>query len=105
MFLHIFSGDNESPSYAALCGSIDSKASRYAATIRVQTRRYEIIVDLGNMVKELLKAFYRSCGSKPRRILFYRDGVSEGQFKHVLKNELNAIRGNYFISFLDSFMR
>ncbi|CAB4404415.1 unnamed protein product [Rhizophagus irregularis] len=89
---HPAPGDKESPSYAALCGSIDSKASRYAATIRVQTRRYEIIVDLGNMVKELLKVFYQSCGHKPRRIIFYRDGVSEGQFNHVLKNELNAIR-------------
>ncbi|RGB41170.1 hypothetical protein C1646_663238 [Rhizophagus diaphanus] len=35
------------------------------------------------MVKELLKAFYQTCGRKPERILFYRDEVSESQFENV----------------------
>ena len=29
----------------------------------------------------------------PKRIIFYRDGVSEGQFKQVLEKELPLIRG------------
>ncbi|CAB5308725.1 unnamed protein product [Rhizophagus irregularis] len=85
-------GETDKPSYAALCGSMDARASRYAASIRVQTGRYEIIVDMANMVKELLKTFYQTCGRKPERILFYRDGISEGQFENVLRSELNAIR-------------
>ncbi|GBB99129.1 hypothetical protein RclHR1_03420012 [Rhizophagus clarus] len=85
-------GDNRKPSFAALSGSMDAKASRYAASIRAQTSRYEIIEDLANMVKELLKTFYQTCGRKPDRILFYRDGISEGQFGTVLQNEINAIR-------------
>src|ERR1044072_7698547 len=80
------------PSIAALCASMDAKASRYAASIRVQSGRTEIIADLANMVKELLKTFYQTCGRKPDRILFYRDGVSEGQFGQVLKSEINAVR-------------
>jgi eukaryotic translation initiation factor 2C len=71
---------------------MDSKASRYAASIRVQAGRTEIIADLANMVKELLKTFYQNSGQKPGRILFYRDGVSEGQFAEVLKSEINAVR-------------
>ena len=31
-------------------------------------------------------------GYKPHRIIMYRDGVSEGQFSHVLQHELTAIR-------------
>ncbi|XP_056687500.1 protein argonaute 10-like isoform X1 [Spinacia oleracea] len=31
-------------------------------------------------------------GQKPLRIIFYRDGVSDGQFYHVLLYELDAIR-------------
>jgi hypothetical protein len=88
----LFPGEDDKPSIAALCGSMDAKASRYAATIRVQTGRYEIIADLANMVKDLLKTFYQTCGRKPERILFYRDGVSEGQFRQVLQTEINAIR-------------
>jgi len=89
---HPAPGDTERPSIAALCASMDAKASRYAASIRVQTGRTEIIADLANMVKELLKTFYQTCGRKPDRILFYRDGVSEGHFSQVLKSEINAVR-------------
>jgi hypothetical protein len=88
-------GDSNLPSIAALCGSMDSRASRYSASIRVQSGRTDIIADLGNMTKELLKTFYQSCGRKPERILFYRDGVSEGQFSQVLRGEVDALRGNY----------
>ncbi|KAL0417652.1 UNVERIFIED_CONTAM: protein argonaute MEL1 [Sesamum radiatum] len=39
-----------------------------------------------------LIAFYKSTGQKPHRIIFYRDGVSEGQFSQVLLHEMDAIR-------------
>lgn len=43
--------------------------------------------------RELLIMFYKSTGGyKPHRIILYRDGVSEGQFLHVLQHELTAIR-------------
>ncbi|CAB5308685.1 unnamed protein product [Rhizophagus irregularis] len=42
-------GETDKPSFAALCGSMDARASRYAATIRAQTGRFEIIADLANM--------------------------------------------------------
>ncbi|CAO3703942.1 unnamed protein product [Rhizopus stolonifer] len=88
---HPGAGDMNSPSIAALCASMDARASRYSSCIRVQRNRVEIINDLCNMIGELLKAFYRSSGQKPERILFYRDGVSEGQFKQVKEFEVAAI--------------
>jgi hypothetical protein len=42
--------------------------------------------------RELLISFRRATGQKPLRIIFYRDGVSEGQFYQVLLYELDAIR-------------
>ncbi|CAG8629736.1 19317_t:CDS:10, partial [Gigaspora margarita] len=89
---HPSPGDPSRPSIAAICASLDAKASRYSAAIRVQTGRTEIIADLANMVKDLLRNFYQTCGRKPERILFYRDGVSEGQFAQVLDGEINAVR-------------
>lgn len=45
------------------------------------------------MVQELLIMFYKSTGGfKPHRIIMYRDGISEGQFIHVLQHELTAVR-------------
>ena len=43
----------------------------------------EVIQDLASMVRELLIQFYKSTRYKPTRIIFYRDGVSEGQFRQV----------------------
>lgn len=84
-------GDTHRPSIAALIGSMDAQGARFSSVVRVQGARVETIVDLGGMIKEMLRAFYQSTGKKPARILFYRDGVSEGQFSQVLENELKAI--------------
>uniref|UniRef100_A0A8C2H0P2 Protein argonaute-1 n=1 Tax=Cyprinus carpio TaxID=7962 RepID=A0A8C2H0P2_CYPCA len=73
-------------------GSMDAHPSRYCATVRVQRPRQEVIQDLASMVRELLIQFYKSTRYKPTRIIFYRDGVSEGQFRQVLYYELLAIR-------------
>uniref|UniRef100_A0A3Q3A3U9 Argonaute RISC catalytic component 3a n=1 Tax=Kryptolebias marmoratus TaxID=37003 RepID=A0A3Q3A3U9_KRYMA len=62
---------------------MDAHPSRYCATVRVQRPRQEIIQDLASMVRELLIQFYKSTRYKPTRIIFYRDGVSEGQFRQV----------------------
>lgn len=52
----------------------------------------ELIQDLKEMVKSLLRKFYRQTKLKPRRIFFYRDGVSEGQFKDVIEREVASIQ-------------
>ncbi|KAG0048957.1 Eukaryotic translation initiation factor 2C [Gryganskiella cystojenkinii] len=85
-------GDTTRPSIASLVGSMDAKAAKYSAVIRVQDARTETIADLGGMVTELLKTFYQTCGQKPARILFYRDGVSEGQFAAILASEVASVR-------------
>ncbi|KAL5236624.1 hypothetical protein ACI65C_004034 [Semiaphis heraclei] len=91
--IHQPSGDHKKPSIAAVVGSMDAHPSRYAATVRLQEHRQEIIQDLSSMIWELLIMFYKSTGGyKPHRIILYRDGVSEGQYSRVLQHELTAIR-------------
>jgi eukaryotic translation initiation factor 2C len=79
------------PSIAAVAATMDRHAAKHMAVTRVQQSRVEMIADLRGMVKELLIAFYQHSGLKPQRILFLRDGVSEGQFKLVMGAELQAI--------------
>ena len=62
---------------------MDAHPNRYCATVRVQQHRQEIIQDLAAMVRELLIQFYKSTRFKPTRIIFYRDGVPEGQLPQV----------------------
>ncbi|KAL4184488.1 hypothetical protein AMTRI_Chr10g1240 [Amborella trichopoda] len=85
--------DDHSPSVAAIVGSMNwPSPNKYASRMRSQTHRQEIIEDLGQMVEELLFDFYREVNKLPKRILFFRDGVSETQFYTVLHEELPAIR-------------
>lgn len=86
------------PSVAAVVASLDRHASRYCARVRAQTHEknggaQEIIRDLAEMVRECLIQFYKTNGkTKPERIVFYRDGVSEGQFDQVLVHEVRAVQ-------------
>ncbi|XP_044947198.1 protein argonaute 1B-like [Hordeum vulgare subsp. vulgare] len=98
--------EDSSPSIAAVVASQDwPEVTKYVGLVSAQTRHQELIQDLfkvwqdpqrgtitGGMVRELLISFKRSTGEKPQRIIFYRDGVSEGQFYQVLLYELDAIR-------------
>ncbi|KAH7983496.1 hypothetical protein HPB52_012348 [Rhipicephalus sanguineus] len=95
---HPSPGDKIRPSIAACVGSLDSIPSKFHSTIRIQMEhaeaksRVEIIKDLKEMMKDMLKAFFRATRHKPERIIFYRDGVSEGQFLEVRNREVSAIR-------------
>lgn len=48
---HPPAGDNKKPSIAAVVGSMDAHPSRYAATVRVQQHRQEVIQELSAMVR------------------------------------------------------
>lgn len=85
--------DDFSPSVAAVVGSVNwPAANKYVSRMRSQTHRQEIIQDLASMVGEILDDFYEELSELPRRIIFFRDGVSETQFNKVLQEELEAIR-------------
>jgi Piwi domain len=71
------------PSIAAVVASLDSHFVRHAAVVRAQEHRKEVIQDLQGAVIELLKIFYQTSGQNPTRIVFLRDGVSEGQFRQA----------------------
>jgi eukaryotic translation initiation factor 2C len=42
--------------------------------------------------RKKLQDFYQATGVKPKRILFYRDGVGEGMFKQVRSYEIAKIQ-------------
>ncbi|CAD5188298.1 unnamed protein product [Musa acuminata subsp. malaccensis] len=103
---HPETGEDSGPSIAAVVASQDwPEVTKYAGLVCAQAHRQELIQDLfktwndpqrgtvtGGMIRELLISFRKATGQKPLRIIFYRDGVSEGQFYQVLLHEVDAIR-------------
>ncbi|XBH95025.1 hypothetical protein VPH35_085662 [Triticum aestivum] len=74
-------GEDSASSIAAVVASMDwPEITKYSGLVSAQPHR------------ELLIASRWNTGRRPERILFYRDGVSEGQFSHVLLHEMDAIR-------------
>ena len=43
----------------------------------------EIILNLDKIVKKMLAKFIENTGHRPRKIIFYRDGVGDSQFEEV----------------------
>ncbi|KAG8903969.1 hypothetical protein FRB99_002448 [Tulasnella sp. 403] len=90
------------PSTSALVSSLERQCSLYYAQARVQESRVEVIQDLKGMVKEALEGYkrYNTTNQQgrdvypppPQQVLFYRDGVSEGQFPAILQEEVTAVQ-------------
>ncbi|KIP05771.1 hypothetical protein PHLGIDRAFT_36273 [Phlebiopsis gigantea 11061_1 CR5-6] len=87
------------PSFSSVVASVDSNTSLYVADCRVQEPRLEIIADLEAMTKNMIakfksyhKGMEKTTNTDPKRIIFFRDGVSEGQFRQVLDIELPRIK-------------
>ena len=99
---------SKKPSIAAVVGSTDLHYSQYNGEIRLQGRVeensktekkskgkwrvVEEIKQMENIAYSLLSKFYQERQQHPEQIIYYRDGVSEGEFQAILNHELSAIR-------------
>ncbi|KAH6915370.1 argonaute-like protein [Coprinopsis sp. MPI-PUGE-AT-0042] len=96
--IHPSPGSEGRPSFTAVVANIDKNIAKYVADISVQEARQEIIVDLKDMAKKIIQRYIDAQPNAnprertPTRIIFYRDGVSEGQFQHVLDLEVAALK-------------
>jgi len=89
---HPAPGVTNRPSVTSLVASVDVDATRYASFARVQAPRQEIIEHIGEMIASAIYEFVKFWnGAYPKSIVFYRDGVSEGQYAQVAQNEVAVI--------------
>lgn len=70
---------------------------------RLQGPKVEIIQDFRNIVAHHLKVFKEKNGNLPAKILYFRDGVSEGQFDQVMAIEHKAMVRELGIRFFTAF--
>jgi eukaryotic translation initiation factor 2C len=80
------------PSVTGLVFSYDEGATRYAALTEIQQPRVEIIESLQKMMERALGRFIEFQKMPPKRVIFFRDGVSEGEYNTVATAELEAIQ-------------
>lgn len=81
------------PSMAAVVGSMDGRASQYAAYLTTLMSKQEMVSTLQDAMLQLLTVFKQRNNKLPATIIVYRDGVSDGQFSQVIDLELPCIHG------------
>lgn len=57
-----------------------------------QSAAANVIVHAGHQFKELLIRYKKENHCMPERIIYYRDGVSEGEFEAILDKEGRELR-------------
>ena len=84
---------SNAPSVAGMVASVDKYLAQWPADLRVQEKaRQESVSDLTPMLKTRLNLWGKANRALPENILIYRDGVSEGQYEIVLRDELPKLR-------------
>ncbi|MCJ1311005.1 hypothetical protein MMC25_004675 [Agyrium rufum] len=83
-------------SMAAMTCSIDKDCTRYAAGADTNGHRVETISNycMQEILNPMLKNWMTSVGQggAPKRVIYFRDGVSEGQYGPLLAGEVAALR-------------
>ena len=107
-----FTRSDKKPSIAAVVATSDPSAAKYMSRVKAlypdgEKMSVEYIRDMKGVMDGLLKDFavinqrriYNETGVKktrfqclPGRIIYYRDGVSEGQFENTVMEELGGIQ-------------
>ncbi|CAF1296812.1 unnamed protein product [Adineta steineri] len=86
-------------STVAVVASADDIPNRYFKEVYQQQRppqtrgeSREYIVDMKQIMKSLISQYEQLRGCPPTAIVFFRDGISEGEFDSVFEKELTSIR-------------
>ncbi|EDW34567.1 GL22319 [Drosophila persimilis] len=81
----------EMPSVVGVAASHDPFGASYNMQYRLQRSTLEEIEDMESITLEHLRVYYQFRKSYPEHIIYYRDGVSHGQYPKIKSKELRGI--------------
>ncbi|CAF3412997.1 unnamed protein product [Rotaria socialis] len=95
--IHPTNVTRQHPSIAVVVGSCDSLCSTTAVRVCQQFPKegkcsIETIIGMTDMVEQLLDNYRQLNKILPNKVVFYRDGVDDGQFGKIIAHEIPAIR-------------
>lgn len=83
---------DRSRSFGAVVATMDLKVStNFFSAVSAHTNGEELSNHLSTNVGQALREYHARHGTLPDRILFYRDGVGEGQTNYVYEHELQNL--------------
>ncbi|PPQ82370.1 hypothetical protein CVT25_008331 [Psilocybe cyanescens] len=85
----------QKPSVTGIVYSHDQFATQYVALTGIQPPRVEQIMDLRRYIIEAVGSFAQKNQGPPKRLIFFRDGISEGEFDKVAPLEIAEIKAAF----------
>ncbi|XP_052851566.1 protein aubergine [Drosophila gunungcola] len=87
------SAKNKNKSFGALVATMDMKTScRFYSSVNEHMKGQELSDQMSLNMTCALKAYREHHGTLPERILFFRDGVGDGQLYQVVNTEVKFLR-------------
>jgi aubergine-like protein len=84
---------NKAKSYGALVATMDLRtSSNYFSAVSAHKNGEELSNEMSLNVSKALKHYQLLHGKLPSRIIFYRDGVGEGQLQFVIEHEIEHLK-------------
>ncbi|XP_063680350.1 protein argonaute-2-like [Bolinopsis microptera] len=92
-----FTRSDQKPSIAAVVATSDPSAAKYISRVKAlypegDKMSVEYIRDMKDVMVSILREFIQVNRRPPGKIIYYRDGVSEGQFENTVMEELGGIQ-------------
>lgn len=79
-------------SVAAVVGTTNGEFTKYCSDFRIQARGQEIMNNVASSVITCIEGYRKANKRLPKKVLFYRDGVGEGQKEIVKREEIEKIK-------------
>lgn len=81
-------------SMAAMTMSMDRDAVAYSSTCQTNGYRVEVLSKslINKVFPDMVKRWCQTNQTAPSHVFYFRDGCSEGEFQHVLEQEIDEIR-------------
>lgn len=88
------SAGSGAPSKAAMTMSIDKTATKYCANVQTNGYRVEVVqpFTMHYLFERLMRHWVQTNACVPKHVYYFRDGVSEGQFAHVIDIEIKELK-------------
>lgn len=81
-------------SMAAITMSMDKDAIKYQAVCQTNGHRVEVLTpdNIKSIFPEAVRRWCQKNKCAPQHVFYFRDGVAEGQFAHVMDDEISEVR-------------
>lgn len=89
---HPRSSMDSRPFIASVVASLNRYSAKYVARVCAQKASNANEHQLPLMLHDLFLAFYQHTQRWPEHVIYFRDGVSDGQFAEILQSAMTALR-------------